>query len=306
MEYARPGRKLIDGRFNANNGHLKHDQRPNIGEMFEKTAIQWIQWAMAEPKIIIFDLETLPNLKEALNVWPQLSNYPGLTLKATISTIICAGWKRYGERRTHCINAWDFPNWKKNVNDDSELVKALYDVLVDADAVVTHNGKRFDWKFFQTRLMKHGLPPLSKINHIDTKELAKRHLFTFNNRLGTIGKFLVDDNKLQHEGWDLWVKVHERNPTAMRKMERYCKQDVDLLEKIFKKMKPFISNMPNMNLYSLPHIGCGKNICPNCASTRLQSKGYRYTKTTIYKRYICKDCGTYSRTDKQDRMPRTL
>jgi len=44
----------------------------------------------------------------------------------------------------------------------------IYKVLSEADAVVTHNGKRFDWKFLQTRLIKHKLKPMSKTPHIDT------------------------------------------------------------------------------------------------------------------------------------------
>ncbi len=171
-----------------------------------------------EPKIVIFDLETLPNLPEALKVWPSLSTYPGQTLRATVSTIICGGWKIYGKKQVHCINAWDFSRWEKDVNDDYFVVKALHKVLYDADAVVTHNGKNFDWKFLQTRLMYHGLQPLHKIRHLDTKELAKRNLYSFNNRLGTIGEWLVNDKKRWHEGWGLWVKVYGHDPTAMAKM----------------------------------------------------------------------------------------
>jgi DNA polymerase elongation subunit (family B) len=258
------------------------------------------------PKIVIFDLETLPNLKEALKVWPQLSSFPGKTLRAQVSTIICAGFKIYGKRKTECINAWDFKEWKKDVNNDYKVCEAIYNILKDADAVVTHNGKRFDWKFLQTRLLKNGFPPLAKTHHIDTKQIASSNAYFFNNRLGNIGEFLVDEKKLDHEGWELWVRVYNKERSAMNKMERYCKQDVKLLEKIFKKLLPFVNNMPNYNLYYDPSIGFNKNVCPNCQSTRLESKGYRHTKTQTYKRYICRDCGTYSRTDKKDRMPRTL
>lgn len=255
---------------------------------------------VSKPKIILFDLETLPNLTEALKVWPQLSNYPGLTLKATITTIICAGWKVYGKGRTECINAWDFPNWKKNVNDDEQVVKAIAKVLADADAVVTHNGKRFDWKFLQTRLMAHGLDPLYKMPHIDTKQLSSSNLFAFNNRLGTVGELLADDKKLDNGGWELWVDVWHRKPSAMRLMERYCKQDVKLLEKVFTRLRPFAGNIPNFNLWKVDPV------CPSCGSKNLTDKGYRYTKITTYKRFQCKDCGSYGRTDTKGKNPRSL
>ncbi len=258
---------------------------------------------MEGPKITIFDLETLPNMKEAMKVWPQLSNYPGLTLKATITSIICMGWKRYGEKKTHCINAWDYSaRWKKDVNDDYELVKAARDVLKDSDAVITYNGKRFDWKHLQTRILYHGLEPLHNIHHIDAMQVAKRHLYAFNNRLTTIAQLTTDDDKLDHgEGWDLWVKVSERDPKAMKLMEKYCKQDVVVLEKVYNVLRPLINNIPNHNIYT--HA---ERVCPNCGSMRIISNGWRTTKTGRYKRYLCQNCGTSSRTDTKDQMPRTF
>lgn len=249
-------------------------------------------------KIILFDLETIPDMKEALKVWPRLSAYPGLTLKATITSIICAGWKEYNSKKTHCINAWDFPQWKKNINNDERVVKAIYEVLKDADCVITQNGKRFDWKYLQTRIMKYNLPPLPKIHHVDTVVLAKQNLYAFNNRLNTLGEYLVNEKKLDHEGWDLWVDVCNKDKKAMDKMERYCKQDVKLLEKVFEKLKPF-AKLPNENIYS------EDDCCPNCGSKNLKSNGWRYTQTKMYKRLICKDCHTWSRANVQDSSPRT-
>lgn len=258
---------------------------------------------MAKPKIIIFDLETLPNLPEALKIWPQLSNYPGRTLKATVSTIICAGWKYYESKTTHCINAWDFSRWKTNINDDLSVVRKIYHVLKDADAVVTHNGKRFDWKFLQTRLLFHRMPPLHKIKHIDTVDLAKRNLYSFNNRLGYLGEWLVGDKKMEHEGWNLWVKTHGKDPKAMKIMADYCKQDVNLLEKVFKVLRPFATDIPNHNLY----LGMNdKRVCSRCGSKRIRTNGYRETQVRVYQRLRCRDCGGSDRTDARGYMPRAI
>jgi len=249
---------------------------------------------------VFFDLETLPNMREAMKVWPQLSNYPGLTLKASITSVICAGWKVYGKKKARCLNAWDFATWEEDINNDYEVVKGIRDVLVDADAVVTQNGKKFDWKHLQTRIMYHKLPPLPKIHHIDTRELASRHLYLFNNRLGTMGKFLVDDDKLENGGWDLWVDVSLKKKKAMKLMTKYCIQDVNLLEKIFERLKPF-ANLPNRNIFT----GDGDN-CPNCGSSNLRSEGWRVTSTQKYRRKRCMDCHTYCRTDLKEKNPRVF
>lgn len=258
---------------------------------------------MADPRIVFFDLETLPNMREAMKIFPRLGNYPGLTLKATVNSVICFGYSVLGETDTHCLNAWDFPAWKSDINDDRALVSAAYEVLKGADAVVTHNGKRFDWKFLQTRLMVHGLPPLPKTPHIDTCAEAKKNLYLFNNALNTVALALTDKEKLEHEGWNLWVRVSERDPEALSLMSEYCKQDVNVLRDVFRRLRPFLTQLPNHNVFV---IGGSANLCPVCGSTRLYSNGIRATKLVSYRRYTCQDCGASSRTNLSDQMPRAL
>lgn len=244
----------------------------------------------------------MPDFEQVLKIWPSLGDYPGKTLRATITTIICAGYKYLDEKQTHCLNVWDFPRCK--INDDKRLVKALYEVLSKADAIITHNGKRFDWKFLQTRLLYHGLPPLRNIPHIDTKELASRNLFSYNNRLGYLGEWLVDDKKLENGGWDLWVKVFNGDKKARKKMTDYCKQDVNLLEKIYKPLRPFATNIPNYNFWNKDEDK--PRVCPSCGSTKLKSHGWRYTKTTAYRRLRCQKCHSFSRLDARGHKPRSI
>jgi DNA polymerase elongation subunit (family B) len=256
-----------------------------------------------EPKIVALDLETIPDLIEVMKIFPGLSAYPGLTFKASISSIICFGYRIVGSgEKAKVISAWDFPEWQDNINNDRRILEEAHKILHDADAVITHNGKRFDWKFLQTRFMKHEMQPLPKIPHVDTVNVLKSNLLLFNNRLTTASKFLLDDDKMENGGWELWVDVLNRKAAAQKTMAEYCAKDVDLLYDLYNRLKPFISNIPNYNLYSAAELRC----CPSCGSTRIVSNGYRATKTTSYKRYQCSDCGAWSRTDAQDRLPRAI
>jgi len=253
------------------------------------------------PRIILFDLEVLNDMKEAERHWFGLSNYPGLTIRAQLNTIICFGWKVLGEAETHVISAWDYPGWKKDVNDDFEIAQAARDVLLTADCVVGHHSKGFDWKFLQTRLIRHGLSVLPKIPHIDTKQLASRNLFLFNNKLDNIGEFLLSDRKIKHEGRELWMNVKNRDPDAMKRMVEYCRQDVVLLEKAYHLLRPFMKNIPNYNLFD----PLKAKSCPSCGSTRLTLSGKRYTKTKVYRRYVCVDCRSWCQTDLKDEVARS-
>ena len=254
-----------------------------------------------EPRIILFDLESLPNLPEVMKVFCGLSAYPGLTMKASINTIICFGYQVFGEE-TRCVNAWDFSSWKRDVNDDLEVVKRAREILQDADAIVTHNGRRFDLKFLQTRLLYHGLDPLPKIPHIDTCSIAKSHLLLFNNKMNTLAKFMTSEEKLENGGWELWVKVLNKDKEACKLMEEYCMQDVRTLNAVFKRLRPLISNLPNYNVFN----PLDKPVCPQCGSTRLQKNGKAVRGLKIAQRHICTDCRTNLYTQREDRPPKVL
>lgn len=243
-----------------------------------------------EPRMVYFDLETMPNAKEVMKVLQSIGDFPGRTFKATINSIICFGYKVHGEKETQCVNAWDYSKrWSRDINDDYAVVRKAYEVLKDADVVVTHNGKRFDWKFLQTRLLFHGFAPLPKLIHIDTCAEAKRNLLAYSNSLNELGKFLKLGEKKKHTGWTLWMDVMEKDPAAMKLMSEYCKRDVELLEKVFKKLRPMIKSLPNYNIFN------GKdNSCPNCGSTHLQRRGERVSKTKRVVRYQCVECNSWS------------
>lgn len=251
------------------------------------------------PKIITFDLETLANMDQIMNVLPGLSAYPGLTLKASINSVICFGYKVLGEKKAQCVSAWDFPSaWKKDVNNDYHVVKKAKEILESADGIITHNGIRFDLKFLNSRLVYHGLTPIPKIPHIDTCSVAKSRLFLFNNRLNTVAKHLGCELKMENGGWGLWEKVLKRDPKACATMTKYCKQDVEVTEEVFLKLRPMITNIPNHNLFGSKPLN--DVACPNCGSKHSHKNGTRMLTKGPVQRYCCNDCGTsfYKATDK--------
>lgn len=265
-----------------------------------------------DPRIIFFDLETIPNLQEALENWTDLTSFkpgkrPGMS--ASVNSICSFGWRIFGGKKAVGVNAWDFKSWKKDVNDDKELCKEAAKILDSADAVVTFNGKNFDMKFIQARLKINGLNMVRKsIPHIDLCKIAGQNMFLLNNRLKTIAKYLLRDSKMEHDGWPLWVNTHggvhrKRDRKAEDTMGRYNLKDVDLMVPLFKELRPLIVNIPNYNLW---HMG-SRNLCPSCGGTRVYSHSWRVnTKIGSYKRYLCRDCGSWSRSDDAGKNLRSI
>lgn len=262
---------------------------------------------MSGPRIIVFDLETGPNLKEAIKAWPKLSSYPGQTFKAQVQTVLCFGYKVLGHREKAEVKcAWQYSGFSANPNDDLGLLKDAHHILSGADVVVTQNGKKFDWPFLQTRFLKEGLPALDpQLPHVDLKQVMSRNLRLISNSLSNAGEYLLGEGKMDHEGWPLWWKILlEKDEGCMKKMSDYCKQDVLLTEKLFKKLRPFLRGANAVVNYNLFQIKGKKDLCPTCGSPDILSNGYRATKTMTYKRIICKQCGTWSRLDAAGRNPR--
>ena len=251
-----------------------------------------------KPKIVVFDLETLPDGRAVYRNLPTFGNWPGRGFKGDIQTIMCFGYKLLGEKKTYCINAWDFPQWKKDRHNDIEVVKAAYEILKDADGIITHNGIKFDMKILNTRLKLHKLPRLPKIPHIDTKQLCSRHLALYSNRLGDVATFMGLTNKMHWSNkWDTWVRFEYKEDSRKDRslMDKYCKYDVIVLEEVYNEMREYAANIPNYNLF----LGEDSKspVCPACGGNHLHKHGFKTTKTKKYQRYQCQNCGNISQAD---------
>ena len=119
-------------------------------------------------------------------------------------------------------------------------------------------------------------------------------------RRGVVGPALGLGAKVRHEGWDLWKDCMNGVPEAWAIMEKYNKQDVILLEKLYNKLQPWIDQHPNRNMYT------DRPVCPNCGANALQSRGVYKTTTQEYIRYHCTGCGKWSRARKATRTERPV
>ena len=82
-----------------------------------------------------------------------------------------------------------------------------------------------------------------------------------------------------------------KDADAWEKMKEYNIRDVIELEELYTTLKPWIRNHPSWGAFTGT-----KNICPKCASDNLKPRGYAYTTQTRYKRLVCGDCGTWTRS----------
>lgn len=252
-----------------------------------------------KPKVVVFDIETLPNPRLVMERLPSIGNWPGRTLKGELSSILTFGYK-INDQKAKTINAWEFPNWEFDRWDDSIMCEAITEILIDADEIAGHNSKRFDIKVIETRMKKHKMPRLPKISHVDTLTAAK-NLSLYSNRLDDVAKFLDVDGKLKNGGWPLWVKFMfgEDKAKDRKMMSDYCKQDVEATAQVYKELRPWHGNH---SAHKSAIMGSEEKACRICLSESLKSYGLRHKNGQACQRLQCNDCGTWSYRAKKGKI----
>lgn len=234
-------------------------------------------------RILLIDIETFPILGY---VWQV---FDANVLRVEQPTTICAFSAKWldGKQVTKALP--DYPNYKAGGRDDSHLMQDLWALLDEADIVVAHNGNRFDIKKINSRFLVHGLTPPSPYRTVDTLLEARRVAAYDSNRLNELGKILELGEKMKTGGADLWFNCLAGDMKSWRHMKRYNAQDVVLLEKLYKRLLPWMRMHPNVA------TGLGPNVCPTCGSYELQARGTARNKTTAYPRFQCQGCGAWCR-----------
>ena len=242
------------------------------------------------PKILFLDIETAPSTAYVWGMYDQNIN-PIQVIQPGYVLCWSAKWADKKEKMFDSIfNHKDL--FKKDPECDYHIAQSLWKILDEADIVIAHNGDDFDLKWANTIFLKNGLTPVSSYKSIDTLKEARTNFKFLSNKLEYLIKDLALGEKLKTSGFDLWIKCMKGDPTAWKEMERYNKRDVDILEELYKVMKPFMKRHPKLSLY----FDKEDIMCNNCASTKLQKNGFAYTSGNKYQRYVCTECGANCRS----------
>ena len=168
-------------------------------------------------------------------------------------------------------------------------IKAL---LNEADAVLHFNGQRFDEPVINTAILEAELTPPSPYKRIDLYRVVRTRFAFMSNSLGYVTRQLGTSGKLSHEGFNLWVRVLADDPDAQREMEEYNRADVLANEALYRRLLPWIDQHPNGNVFD------SVEACPVCGSLNLVKRGFARTQVRVYQRFVCSDCGKWSRSGK--------
>jgi hypothetical protein len=239
------------------------------------------------PRVLLIDIETKPLL---VNTWGIHEQNIGLNQVREDWAIIAFAAKWLDSDK---ITYADLRK-KKNKLDDKALCEQIWELLDQADIILTQNGIKFDAKKINARMVIHGLKPPSSYRHIDTCKIAKAKFGFTSNSLAYLSKVLgVEVKKSEHKeypGQDLWTAcVYNNDQKAWKVMEDYNKTDILALEGVYHKLKAWDTSI-DFNLYHDNE----QSSCTACGGS-LKMKGFAYTASGKFQRFICKNCGANSR-----------
>lgn len=243
-----------------------------------------------KPKVLYYDIETLPNISAHFRSWGENLPYKQRIQESCLLSHSWS-WGDYGEVYGSVLTPEEAIN-----HDDERLVLELWSLLDNAQVVIGHNIRKFDNKKANTYFIKYGLPPVSPFKSIDTLSIAKRKFkFEFNS-LAYLAKYLGVTDKIQNDGMPLWIDCHFGKQEALDTMLRYNFGDVVTQREVYKILQSYDNDGVNMALYY--NTDCLK--CVSCASNNVGvlTNKLVYTTTSRYLAYRCGSCGIVLRGNK--------
>jgi hypothetical protein len=228
-----------------------------------------------DPRILFLDIEWKP---ATAYVWQLFDVNVALNQVIDDGGLLCFAAKWLGDRRAQFHAEWDSCGRKG-------MAEAAHALLSEADAIVTYNGDRYDIPKLRGEFLLADLAPPPPHTSIDIYRTIKK-LGLLSGKLAYIGPKLVGSGKVKHEGMELWIKAMQGCPKARRTMKRYNIGDVTLLEDVYLKVRPYITNHPHLGM-------TGPLQCGACQSHQVQSRGVRRTKASFIQRYQCQACGAW-------------
>jgi hypothetical protein len=234
-------------------------------------------------KILLLDIENSP--EEVRIYGPARAKYIGSGNLVKQGEILCFAAKWLGRPKIffHSVHKDGKP---------AMLAKA-WDLLDEADAVMTYYGRRHDIPILNREFLLAGMTPPSPYRQIDLYFVVRQTFGFPYKSLDYVSHQLGLSGKTMKLGLPFIVACMEGDERAWQKMAKYNKQDVRLLEELYVFLQPWVKGHPSHGAHE------GADVCPKCGSDDLERRGFSLTAQGKYQRFRCQNCGGWSRSSKR-------
>lgn len=238
-------------------------------------------------RILTIDIESKPMLVYSWGLWNQ--NH-GIDFIVDDGGMICFAAKWMGEKETLFYS---------DHHDGHEvMLRKAYELVSEADILITYNGDRYDIPRMNQEFMKLGLGPPKPSKSIDLIKTNKGRFDLPSRKLDYLVQRSGVGHKLPHTGFQLWIDCMAGDPKAWDLMRRYNIQDVRVTEKAYLRLLPWVTNAPHHGMFTADEFSC-----PYCGARKLTRTGETHTNVQSYALYSCGNCGGWCRGNKRLQDP---
>jgi len=123
---------------------------------------------------------------------------------------------------------------------DKDLVKECIADVGKFNLIVTYYGTKFDVPFIRSRALYWDIefPKFGSHNHKDCYYMVRNRLCIHRNRMEDAARLLGIEGKNHIDGY-YWITALTGNPKALAYILDHNERDVEVLEKVYYKMKDF-------------------------------------------------------------------
>jgi hypothetical protein len=275
---------------------------------------------MRDPKILFYDIETLPLCANVFSLGKQVVRHGQLIPSRNRYEIICIQYM------------WDTDKKATNLhwigtNSTSEEMIAKFDAIAkQADILIGKNSDRFDCKHVNTLRLVHGLPPLPGWMESKTKDDVEKQLRRYfylpsysldyiSSLLGLGGKNVMEfsdwvdilhykealellnlnvkgaalDNVCMFQYNAEFKEVCRKGKAAHNKMCKYGNKDTEDTKRVWDRIKKYVK--PNFNYSHFYGNQTGDYlVCRHCGSSNLIKNGRDMRGSNPKQKMQCADC----------------
>jgi hypothetical protein len=239
------------------------------------------------PKILILDIETAPVQGYVWRLWKQ-----NVYIDQVESDWFMLSWAAKWLFDSEIFS--DVLTPEESLSEDDERIsKSMWEFVDHADVIIGHNVDAFDMPKLNTRWLIHGINPPSPYRTVDTKKEAKKRFLFSSNKLDFIARVLGTPVKMDDGGFNTWKGCIHGEKDSLLLMEEYNREDINVTEEVYLKLRPWIKNHPNLGLY-YNDDGIRCRVCGSENLTWEDGKCYA-TPLNKYSVVRCDECGAIGR-----------
>lgn len=178
----------------------------------------------------MLDIETTPMQVYTWGLWDQNI---GINQIIKHTEMMCFGAKWLGQKKVTFKSV--------HHHGKQDMLETLHKMMDEADVLIGWNSAAFDHKHIRREFLEAGLEPPSPTKDLDLMSVVKANFLFPSNKLDYVAQKLGVGAKVKHSGFELWINCMDGKKSAWAEMRKYQIQDVQLLDKLYEVLLPWLS-----------------------------------------------------------------